>query len=128
MGNRWNNKTLLLPRPKVCKSPLPPKMIPRCVLSPADGSYDQDQPLRIEVLGWNEELDLGSEIEMTVETQKSTVEDELDPTNKNIFTGEFTLQNTQELGLDIVSVTLSFSDNSECTIIINVTWIEVEEP
>lgn len=128
MGNRWNNKTLRLPRPKVCKSPLPPKIELRCVLKPPGGSIDEFEELKIEVLGWAQSLELSSDIEMEITAQKASIEGSVPPRNVNEFDGEFTLANPSGLGLDIVAVTLTFIDGSECTTIINVTWTEVGDP
>ena len=128
MGNRWNNKTLRLPRPKVCKSPIPPPFKARCAIRPESVTGKVGEEAIFQVLAWNENLEFGTLVGMTVEALISQVENTNDPTNRNTFSGDFQLQNTGEAGVDIVSVTLTFSDNSQCTEIINFGWIDNGDP
>lgn len=124
MGNRWNNKTLRLPRPKVCKSPIPIESEIRCVVEPQTATQNIGLSLDFRVLAWRPNVPGGTDVEMTIATQRSELSGVINPNNSNTFTGEFSLDDPGEDGEDFVTVTVTFEDNTQCVFFINVTWID----
>lgn len=124
MGNRWNNKTQSLPRPKVCKSALPGEGEIRCVVKPNAVTVNIGLEQDFFVLAWRSIVPGGTEVTMVIETTLSTISDVILPTNENDFTGQFTLDDPGEDGLEFVTVTLTFEDNTQCVLFITITWID----
>ena len=123
MSNKFNKLTQQLTRPKVCKSIPPERLAGECATLPETRTVELGAEATFAVKAWNDALPDDQPVGMSVTPQISTVSLKNNPVNDNAFTGEFELSNLTTTGHEIITVKITFSDNTVCFLFPEVTWI-----
>lgn len=125
MNNKFNKSRATLPRPKVCKTILPPPVTEdeiSCNVQPPEMTLPLFTNANFEFEACNTAVGPSTAVLISIVTELSDANVNGTPFNCDGLVDGFTLTNTFFSGTELVTVTFEFSDLSTCVSTVTVTW------